>query len=129
MPYTTTWHDRGIVWTYTGTLNGPELLESNFEIFGDERFDDIEYQIADLTGVEKFELTETHMRKIAHLDMAAARSNPKIKVAVVTGSETGVELTRIYQKHVTEKSTWEIGIFESLEDAKTWLGLQDDERT
>lgn len=123
MAYTITWNDRGIVWTYTGTLNGPELLESNFEIFGDERFDDIEYQIADLTRVEKFELTETHIRKIAHLDMAAARSNPRIQVAVVTDSETGVELTRIYQKHVTEKSTWEIGIFANLEDAKIWLGL------
>lgn len=124
MPYTIEWHDRGIVWTYTGTLTGPELLQSNFEIFGDGRFDEIEYQIADLTGVEKFELTETHMQKIAHLDMAAARSNPRIRVAVVTGSKTGVELTRIYQKNVTEKSTWKIGIFENPEDARIWLGIQ-----
>jgi hypothetical protein len=125
MAHTITWKDKGIIWAYTGTLTGPELLESNFKIFGDERFDDLRYQIADLTGVEKFDFNAKHMRKIAHLDMAASQTNPRIKVAIVTTSEIGVELTRVYEKYTSEKSSWDTGIFANLKDAETWLGLDD----
>jgi len=92
MPYKTTWLANGIIWTYSGVLTGNELLNSNFEIFGDERFDDIRYQIVDLSAVEKVEVTENHMRKIAHLDMAAARTNPRIKVAVVSTTSIASDL-------------------------------------
>lgn len=125
MPYTISWKAKGIVWTYYGVLTGSDLLESNFRIFGDERFDNINYQIADLTRVETFELTEAHMRKIAHLDMAASRSNPNIKVAVVTTAEVGLELVRVYEKHITEKSAWETSTFASLEEAEAWLGIEN----
>jgi hypothetical protein len=62
MPYTTTWEDHGVIWNYSGFLTGNELLHSNLEIFGDERFDDLRYQIVDLTAIEGMDVTEKHMR-------------------------------------------------------------------
>lgn len=120
MPYTITWQTHGIAWTYSGVLTGNELLQSNFDIFGDERFDDIRYQIVDLTRVEKIEVSENHMRKIAHLDMAAARSNPRVKVAVVTTAPGGQFLSDTYDKYTDGKSPWEMKVFATVDDAMKW---------
>lgn len=121
MPYTTTWLINGIIWTYSGVLTGEDLLNSNFEIFGDERFDDIRYQIVDLTAVEKVEVTQNHMRKVAHLDMAAARTNPRVKIAVVTTEDDGKLISDIYDQYTEGKSPWVTQVFATLAEAKAWL--------
>jgi hypothetical protein len=121
MPYQTTWHTNGILWTYSGVLTGDELLNSNFEIFGDERFDDIRYQIVDLRQVQEIKVNEKHMRKIAHLDIAAARSNPRVKVAILTNKPGGKLLSDTYDKYSAGKSPWETKLFSNIEDARNWL--------
>ncbi|WPJ97308.1 hypothetical protein SH580_06255 [Coraliomargarita algicola] len=127
MPYTTTWRSNGIIWTYTGVLTGEDLLNSNFEIFGDERFDDIRYQIVDLTAVEKVEVTQNHMRKVAHLDMAAARSNPRVKIAVITTSTDGKLLSDTYDQYIEGKSPWSTQIFPTLAQAEDWVKTEIEE--
>ncbi len=121
MTYQITWRTNGVYWRYEGVLTGNELLQSNLDIFGDERFDDIRYQIVDLTGVETVEVTEKHMRKIAHLDMAASRSNPRVKVAVVAVSDTAAKLIDLYDEFCAEKSPWTTKAFCNLEDAEAWV--------
>lgn len=121
MPYTTEWLDHGIIWTYSDVLTGNELLESNLSIFGDERFDELRYQIVDLTQVTAVEATESHMRKIAHLDMAAALTNPRIKIAVVfPASPIANEFHQQYLKYTDNKSPWETKAFANLAAAKAW---------
>jgi hypothetical protein len=120
MPYKTIWQANGIVWTYSGVLTGNELLNSNFEIFGDERFDDLRYQIVDLTAVEKIEVARSHVRKIAHLDMAASRSNPRIKVAIVTTAPDGQFISDIYKQYTEGKSPWVTKIFTAMDEAMQW---------
>jgi len=124
MPYKTTWLANGIIWTYSGVLTGNELLNSNFEIFGDERFDDIRYQIVDLSAVEKVEVTENHMRKIAHLDMAAARTNPRIKVAVVSTTSIASDLSIQYEKYTSGKSPWVTQTFATVAEAEAWVSAE-----
>jgi hypothetical protein len=128
MPYQTTWRKQGVIWTYSGLLTGDELLNSNFEIFGDERFDDIRYQIVDLREVQEIEVTEKHMRKVAHLDMAASRSNPRVKVAVLTNKPGGKLLSEIYDKYSKDKSPWETMLFTNIEDVWDWLQIQASEQ-
>lgn len=122
MPYQISWQEHGVTWHYSGVLTGKDLMQSNFDIFGDERFDDIRYQIVDLTGVEEIQVTEQHMRKVAHLDMAASRSNPRVKVAVVSNSEAATQLNVYYDKYCDEKSPWETRVFGSIEEAEAWVG-------
>ncbi len=120
MPYQIQWESNGIVWTYSGVLTGDDLLNSNFEIFGDERFDDLRYQIVDLTHTEEIAANEKHMRKIAHLDIAASRSNPRIKIAVVTNSEDGLNLSNTYDQYTKGKIPWKTKVFSTIEEAKAW---------
>lgn len=96
-------------------------MQSNFDIFGDERFDDIRYQIVNLTAVDSIEVTEKHMREVTHLDMAAARTNPRVKVAVISNSEAATQLHIYYNKLCDEKSPWETKVFSSDEEAYAWV--------
>jgi hypothetical protein len=121
MPYTTEWLNHGIIWTYTDILTGNELLESNLEIFGDERFDELRYQIVDLRAITAIQATESHMRKIAHLDMAAALTNSRIKIAVVFPTYSiDKRFHQQYLKYTDKKSPWETKDFASLAEAKAW---------
>tara|TARA_R110002111_G_scaffold230929_1_gene292143 strand:+ start:133 stop:522 length:390 start_codon:yes stop_codon:yes gene_type:complete len=121
MPYKTTWQRHGIIWTYTGVLTGEELLKSNLETFGDERFDEIRYQMVDLTAVEEIKVTERHMRKVAHLDMAASRSNPRIKIAVIATHTDGRFLSETYDRYTKGKSPWSTQLFTTLTEATAWI--------
>jgi len=41
MSYQIECKDRGVYWTYTGLVTGAEIMQSNFDIYGDERFDQL----------------------------------------------------------------------------------------
>ncbi|MCP4710660.1 MAG: hypothetical protein GY869_18705 [Planctomycetes bacterium] len=122
MPYTTEWKENGIWWTYSGVVSAKEVLECNLEIYGDDRFDNLAYQMVDLSQAERLELTEAQVKKIAYLDKAAARSNPNIQVALVSKMDLIKELLEMYARY-SEESPWEIDIFETLAEARKWLGI------
>lgn len=122
MHYTITWTETGVTWTYTGLLTGNEILKSNDEIYGDPRFDDLRYQIVDMTDATSFEVSEVEMKQMAHLDKAAARTNPNIRLAVVAPSGAAREVADAYANN-SNGAVWESKIFESLDEAKTWLEI------
>ena len=116
------WSKRGIEWSYSGRVSGQEIIESQLGIYGDPRFDELKYQLIDLSSVDCFEVSEQDMKKVAHLDKAAARSNSKIRLAVVATSEQAIELLDQYTKYGGEKH-WENAAFASRTAAEEWLGL------
>lgn len=124
MPYKIEWNANTVIWTYSGRLTGEELLQSNMEIYGDERFDNLRYQIVDLRAVESFIVDDHHMRKIAHLDRAAAYSNPRIRVAVVTKDQQGVHMNDTYSAQAPD-SHWETRTFEDFDEAARWVRSND----
>lgn len=119
MPYTTEWENQGIHWHYWGEVSGEELIQSNLEIYGDERFDRMKYQIVDLTGVDSFDVTHDDMLKMAAYDRAAARSNPSVKVAVIAHIATIKSLTTLYDAE-NQQSPWETRMFDTVEEARFW---------
>ena len=121
MPYTTIWKDKGVCWTFHGTVTGKEILQCDLDIYGDERFDCLRYQIADFSGAEGFELNEFEVKKIAYLDKAAAATNPEIKVAIVAPQDFIREMSNLYAKYADD-SPWETRIFDTVDQAKQWLG-------
>ena len=119
MPYAITWETDGLLWTYRGVVTGAELLRSNQEIYGDPRFDEIAWQIVDLSGVERLEANADDMAVIAANDLAAGRSNPYIRVAVVVRDEAGRKISAQYEAAIAG-SPWRQRIFESIEAALAW---------
>ena len=41
------WQEKGIYWKLSGIVTGDEIIEMDKAIYGDSRFDDIRYLIAD----------------------------------------------------------------------------------
>ena len=119
MPYSTTWEPGGVIWTFWGVVSGDEILRSNQEIYGDTRFDDLTYQIVDLTRVERFEVTRDDMALIAASDKAAARSNPNIRVAVAACDDVPRQLSLFYESAIAG-SPWQQRVFDTVTEARSW---------
>jgi hypothetical protein len=119
MPHQLKWLPQGIIWTFTGKVTTTEILQRNMKIHGSERFDALRYEIADFTGAEGYEATRMEVRRIAYLGKAAAKSNPRVKVAIVAPDETNEYLVE-YLTHARE-GPWKTEVFQSLEDAKNWV--------
>lgn len=118
MPHSTTWDRNGVSWKYWGVVSGEELLESNQEIYGDPRFDEMLYQVVDLSEVERFDVDEEDMMIVAANDKAAARSNPNVRIAIVASDATILQLSRIYG--AATAATWKQRVFESVAEAQSW---------
>jgi hypothetical protein len=120
LPYSTRWEPRGVVWKFAGRVTGHELLSANHEIYGDARFDEMRYQIVDLTEVEVFDVTEEDMLVVAANDRAAARSRANVRVAVATADEMVRQLSEMYEG-ATSPSPWTQRVFDSVSAAREWI--------
>lgn len=121
MAYEIYWTMRCVEWRYSGSLTGREIIESNNRIYGDERFDDLRHQLVDLSDVDDFNVSDIDMKHMAHLDKAAARSNSKIKLALVAPTGPASEVAEAYGNY-SRDSIWETVIFETRDEAIAWLG-------
>ena len=119
MAYHINWLPRGLVRTFKGTLTIDDFLRSNNEIFGSERFDSMRYMIVDFSEVEEYKATMLDARRVAYLDKAAAKSNPRVRVAVV-GMEETHELFAEYIS-IAHDNAWVVKAFTTIPEAQTWL--------
>jgi hypothetical protein len=101
-------------------LTGQEALQSNLDIYGDKRFDDLQYQIADFSAVTENQISELYTKKIAYLDRAAAQTNPRIKVAIVMNNAEFLDTADVYGE-LSKHSPWQLKVCHSLEEARAWV--------
>ena len=127
MPYQIIWEGRVVRWKFFGTVTSREAVQSNMEIYGDPRFDNIRFQIADFSEVEALQFEEKDMKKVAFLDKAAGRSNPNIHVAIIAPSENTRNLLEAYSKYSVD-SPWTVTVFDSCEQADHWLSVKIESR-
>jgi len=120
MPYATTWEESGVLWTFRGRVTGDEILRANQEVYRDPRFHRLTYQIVDLTAVERFDVTEDDMARIAVNDRVAAHSRPSVRVAVAAEDEIIKDLSAFYDAAMVG-SPWHQRIFDSMSEAREWL--------
>jgi len=123
MPYSIEWERAGVTWVYWGVVTGDELLRSNQEIYGSARFDDMTFQVVDLTRVERFDVTPDDMTVVAASDRAAALTNPNVRVAVAASDETVRRLSGLYAE-VSKGSPWEQMVFDTVGEAQAWARRQ-----
>ncbi len=95
-------------------------MDANHEIYGDSRFDEMAYQIVDLTDVERFDVTEDDMAVIAANDRAAALSRADVKVAVATRDDIARQLSSLYEA-ASVTSPWVQQVFETVAAAREWV--------
>jgi hypothetical protein len=120
MPYTIEWKTSGVQTRFYGGVAGAEIISHSKEIQGDDRFDTIRFIVANFLDAQQVSITLDEVREIATLDSVAALSNPRVKVAVVSSSETVEAGGAIYKAGLAD-SPWKTESFSTLEEALEWI--------
>lgn len=119
MGYELTWEPRGVIKTFYGEVSGEDLIQSGVECESDSRFDDIRYVINDFLAITRVAIEVPHVEYLAGIDYAAAISNPRILVAVVT---TAAQIEALTEHYVaTLGGAYVTKIFPTMDEARKWI--------
>jgi hypothetical protein len=121
MTFKIEWVEGGVFWNYSGTVSSEEILESNKEVYGDERFDQIRFEVVNFLDTNGIEFTAKDVRIVAALDRAAALTNPRIRVVLLATEPRIVEILQAYLQGI-RGGPWIAQVFSSLDEAAVWLG-------
>lgn len=123
MPYTTIWHERGIVWQFTGHVTAADIERANDEFFRDARSDDIRYQIVDMRDVDTVEWAERDIKATAAYDKGAEATLKDVRLAYITDDDG---IRGLIEKYVEISrrlnSSWRFKGFEDADAALEWAG-------
>ncbi len=120
MPYRLNWEAKGVHLEFLAHVTGQEIKEAGDAMYGHEGFDQIRYQIFDFAAAETFTLSIDDMREIAAIDLIAARTNPRIRLAIVSTSETIDTAIAFYDANSPDLP-WETQGFRGLPEARAWI--------
>ena len=127
MAFKTLWGKQVVHWQFSDLVTEQDIVESNQVVFGDSRFDEMRGQIVDFSAVSDVDIGDPALltekiRAVAEMDKAAAKSNPHIKVATVVTHEALAAIAHLYAAELAD-SPWQSEVFNNLEAAQQWLGL------
>ncbi|MDQ8187125.1 hypothetical protein [Pelagicoccus sp. SDUM812002] len=120
MPYRINWKSSYVLFEYFGKVTCADIVESNKEVYGDERFDDLRWELVSFDEAESVAFKENSIRLIAYMDQAAARSNPHITVAF-QGTTKILKEVEVAYSNTGSKPTWPVVHFETREEALAYL--------
>ena len=120
MPYKLDWEQNGVYWKYYGKVSGKEIIEASTSIYGDPRFDTLKYKLVDFLDAETIKMDKDEVALIAYQHRSAERSNPYVQNAIVI-KPSGNEMANNFAAFFRD-SSWEVQIFQNLDEANNWLG-------
>ncbi|ARN73676.1 hypothetical protein [Oceanicoccus sagamiensis] len=123
MPVSFNWEDKKQLYiSYTGTITGQEVLESQSAITDNYPFEDLRGIVLDVSQVKENLCVESDVVKVSAVAQAQAKTNPKIKNAIVLGANEESQAFTAYYQLLAESTGWDIEMFSSEQDARDWLG-------
>ncbi|MBK1880421.1 hypothetical protein [Pelagicoccus mobilis] len=120
MPFNVTWKKKFVLFEYFGDVSSSELIESNQDVYGDQRFDDLNWELVYFDKADSVELDERTIQFIAYMDLAASRSNPDIIVAFVGQTEVLDKIETLYS-NIGKDPVWPVIRFDSCEEAIAYI--------
>lgn len=119
VPYEITWEPEGIYWHFSGAVSAAEAKQSNLDVYGNPRFDDIRYQIADFLDVTSFHADDADLHEISTIDGVAAIYSRAVKVALIATDPKVIRLLEAYCQTIAG-TPWQARIFHNLEEGRSW---------
>ena len=124
MSYKINIEDRGVYCIFSGTFTNDDLMNCNNEISTIPHFSELEYEIVNFNNVIEFPIESNVIRVIAEQDAELYKINSNIKVAIVANQNVMKGLTNMYKTYFEISGndiSWEIEIFDTIEDAREWI--------
>ena len=120
MGYEVVWEQpAGVIKRHFGLVTGRDLLGAVRETEGDSRFDTLRYVINDFRDCTGLAVSPAEVQEIAALDGAAARTNPRIRIAVVTDLPEVMATAKAYADDPL--TPFVTRVFASMEEARRWV--------
>lgn len=111
MPYDLAWEPHGVYKRFFGHLTVGDLLQSSQDVNDDPRFDSLRFALNDFLGIEGHAVTAAAVRQQAAANLGSMRSNPNVRVVVVT-TDPGLS-PRVH--------SYPVEVFETVAEARAWL--------
>lgn len=122
MPYSLAWEKCGIYCEFTGEVTSQDFYNYSVEAYGDERFCNVRYQLFNYLDAQRITFGYRDIIKVAAIDRAMATANFGVRCATV-GSFWDLEaLSNLYHSEM-KGSSWDACYFDSIDSARSWLGL------
>ena len=110
----------GVLFTYSDVLKGEEAVTASTEIYMPEILENLRYQIADLSDVNRIEVTAEQIRQLAEADKKAAQYRHGFLIASVVNHDLQGGLSRFYRTYAQDPHI-ETAIFKTISEARQWL--------
>jgi hypothetical protein len=121
MPYEHIWEPDGVVRRFWGHVTSAEIAGSAEHVEADCRFDDLHYVINDFSDCISVDMPDAIIEEIAAKDGAAANSNSRIRIAVVSDHPDVLQIADAYMAQ--SLSPYVAKNFGSMEAARTWVSV------
>ncbi|WP_101757884.1 hypothetical protein [Oceanicoccus sp. KOV_DT_Chl] len=120
MPCDIEWRGRSIHWKFHGAITSEQLIKTYSSLYGDARFDDTRGQVRDYSQVTELHVSFDDVLRIAAFDKAAAKSNPRMKIAFVFNNQEYSSLASLYDSEL-DGGPWQVNFFTCANEAIEWV--------
>ncbi len=121
MPYEIDWQPLGVAYRFSGVVSDEDLRAATGEVNASPVLLTMKYLIADFSVIEEFDVSSETVRMIADSDSKASKTNPDVKVAIITTALLMRGMSNMYAiTHQLSEGSWTTKLFESEEDARSW---------
>ncbi len=120
MAYQLIWHAHGVYIRFSDILTFQDLIRTQGRLVGDKRYDSLQYELADFTGVKAHQITVHEAQLIGKMDKAASIYHLKKQHIIVFRNQEYSSLINKYLEALTD-TNWEIHVFKTMKEAHDHL--------
>ncbi len=121
MPSSIKWDGSGVYLYFSGQVSLNEICNANEAMFNSPQFDDLTFFIVDTTQINEITFTINEIDKVAAMDGIGSSYKTTLKAAFVVPN---AKIKDFIKRYITTTknigSTWDIMMFETLQDARMW---------
>ncbi len=119
MAYQYIWKEHILYRVFTEDISGDEVLNSNLELQGDARFDDIKCLINDFSNISQFTLNVNDIDHFVAIDNASALSKKRLNIAMIATNQELLSWIYLYCAKM-ESSPYQCRLFDNIQSAQEW---------
>ena len=114
----------GFIMEGKGIITGQELIDGVYERFStEEKIKKYIYGMSDYTDITENQIKADAVKLVAEKDKQVSNLNPNLVIAITAPKDVMYGLSRMFAVHA-EKTGWNISVFRTLKEAKTWIKEQ-----
>lgn len=114
------WEERALRIVLSGTVTGEDLRSYEGQIWGDWRFDRLEYAIWDGRAITGWAVHEDDIDGSVAYTRGSAYSNQQVRLALVVTEEVRASGEHFLRASLSVRSPWEIRLFHDMDEALVW---------